>query len=206
LAGAEPDPVAPAIASGLWLGFLLYAYWYSSFGGRQPSKKISIGQRLPSFAVLNSKDERIDSVALASKPAILIFYRGDWCPLCVAQINELVGLYRQISAMGVRVALISSQPHENTVALSKKFDVDFDFLTDQGNAAARALGIENPHGLPMGMQVLGYDSETVVPTVIITDRQGKVIWAHETDNYRVRPEPNVYLEVLKSNGIALIET
>jgi hypothetical protein len=56
--------------------------------------------------------------------------------------------------------------------------------------------------LPMGMQVLGYDSETVLPTVIITDKGGRILWVHETDNYRIRPEPEVYLAVLRDNGIA----
>ena len=49
----------------------------------------------------------------------------------------------------------------------------------------------------MGMQVLGYDSETVLPTVIITEAGGRILWADETDNYRVRPEPDVYLRIIK---------
>jgi hypothetical protein len=52
----------------------------------------------------------------------------------------------------------------------------------------------------MGMQMMGYDSETVLPTVIITSKDGKVIWTHET-NYRIRPEPDVYLEVLRRHKI-----
>jgi len=76
-----------------------------------------------------------------------------------------------------------------------------DFLTDEDNRVARILGIHSPHGLPMGMQVLGYDSETVLPTVIITDTGGRILWAHETDNYRVRPEPEVYLSVLRENRV-----
>jgi hypothetical protein len=73
--------------------------------------------------------------------------------------------------------------------------VIFDFLTDTGNAAARALGIENPNGTPMGMQMFGYENDTVRPTVIITDRHCQVVWTHETDNYRIRPEPEVYFDV-----------
>jgi hypothetical protein len=35
-----------------------------------------------------------------------------------------------------------------------------------------------------------------MPTVIITDEQGKIIFADLTDNYRVRPEPETFLRVL----------
>lgn len=51
------------------------------------------------------------------------------------------------------------------------------------------------------MQMFGYKNETTLPTVIITDSNGRVVWAHETDNYRVRPEPSVYNEVLKQHNI-----
>jgi hypothetical protein len=51
------------------------------------------------------------------------------------------------------------------------------------------------------MQVLGYDSETVLPTVIITAAGGKILWSHQTDNYRVRPEPALYLKVLREEGV-----
>jgi peroxiredoxin len=198
---------ASAIAFGLailgWFGFLMYAYWYSSYGGRQPSAKIKIGSPLPSFTVKNASGATVTLAQLTDRPAVLIFYRGNWCPLCMAQIKELVSRYRDLEALGVRVALISPQPHANTVRLAEKFGVTFDFLTDQGNAAARTLGIEQSHGLPMGMQMMGYDSETVLPTVVITDQSGRVIWTHQTDNYRIRPEPDVFLEVLRRHRALL---
>ncbi|MGR8932246.1 MAG: peroxiredoxin family protein [Gammaproteobacteria bacterium] len=194
--------LAPLLAVAGWGGFVLYAYWFSSYGGRRSNRKIALGAVLPDFTLRDAYGAKLSSAQLTDKPSILIFYRGNWCPLCVAQIKELVGRYREISALGVRVALISPQPHGNTVALAKKFDVQFDFLTDDGNAAARSLGIDQAHGLPMGMQMLGYASETVLPTVIITDQSGKVVWTHETDNYRIRPEPEVYLDVLRTHRIA----
>lgn len=193
--------VAPALASVSWIGFMLYAYWFSTFGGRQASMKLIIGAKLPNFNVKDASGATVSSAKLTDKPAILIFYRGNWCPLCMAQLKELVERYKEISALGVRVAMISPQPHSNTVELSKKYDVKFDFLTDEGNAAACALGIENRNGTPMGMQMFGYDNDTVLPTVVITDKDGKVVWTHETDNYRIRPEPSTYLDVLRRHGV-----
>ena len=196
--GGSPDATILALA-GL-IGFLVYVYWYSSFNGRE-SSQLRVGQTLPEFELKDTAGEPVKSTSLTDKPAIWIFYRGNWCPLCMAQIKELVGQYKQLQELGVRVALISPQPHKFTIGLARKFDVPFDFLTDEDNRAARALGIANPHGLPMGMQVLGYDSETVLPTVIITDAGGRILWAHETDNYRIRPEPGVYLTVLRENRV-----
>ncbi len=194
------SPEAPLLAIAAWIGFMLYSYWYSSFA-RQPSRQLEIGSALPNFDLKDIAGEAVSSSSLSDKPTIWIFFRGNWCPLCMAQIKELVTQYKQLQAQGVRIALISPQPHKNTVALAKRFDAPFDFLTDEGNRAARALGIYHPNGLPMGLQVLGYDSDTVLPTVVITDKGGRILWVHETDNYRVRPEPDVYLAVLRENRI-----
>lgn len=197
----DANVLAPVLAVSSWGGFLIYAFWFSTFGGRQPSMKLIVGSKLPHFTLLNAQDKTVSTAQLTDRPAILLFYRGNWCPLCMAQLKELVARYKEISALGVRVAMISPQPHSNTIELAKKFDVEFDFLTDAGNAAARTLGIENRNGTPMGMQMFGYENDTVLPTVIITGKDGKIIWTHETDNYRIRPEPDVFLDVLRRHGV-----
>jgi len=197
------SPAAPVLALAGWAGFLIYVYWYSSFN-RRASSQLSIGETLPEFELQDTAGRSIASASLTDKPVVWIFYRGNWCPLCMAQIKELAGQYKQLQELGVRVALISPQPHKFTVGLAKKFDVPFDFLTDEDNRAGRALGIGISHGIPMGMQALGYDSETVLPTVIITDAGGRILRAHETDNYRVRPDPDVYLAVLRENRVVAV--
>ncbi len=192
--------LAPLFAVAGWLGFLAYVYWYSTFN-RPRSASITIGEPLPNFVLVAASGARVTSADLLTGPTVLMFYRGNWCPLCMAQIKELAQRYNELAGMGVRVALVSPQPHDKTVELARRFGVDFEFLTDEDNAAARTLGIAHPGGLPAGMQVLGYDSDTVLPTVVITDRAGHVVWTHETDNYRVRPEPDVFLTVLRRHGM-----
>lgn len=190
---------APVFAVMGFVGFLVYDYWYSSFV--RAASFLQVGQILPEFELTDTAGNTVASTSLRDKPTVWIFYRGNWCPLCMAQIKELVTQYQQLEELGVRVALVSPQPPKFTESLAKKFDVTFDFLTDPANRAARMLGIASPYGLPMGMQILGYDSETVLPTVLITDTGGHILWVHETDNYRVRPEPETYLAVLRDNRV-----
>lgn len=187
------------LAAGGLVAFLIYDYWYSSFGGRHHSI-LDAGHPLPDFELKDSAGNTVSSAALMSKPTVWIFYRGNWCPLCMAQVKEIAAQYNELEALGVRVALVSPQPHEFSVGLAKKFDVNFDFLTDEGNRAAKQLGIAQSYGVPMGMQVLGYDSDTVMPTVIITDNNGHILWSDETDNYRVRPDPDTYLDVIRTQS------
>jgi hypothetical protein len=46
------------------------------------------------------------------------------------------------------------------------------------------------------MGMMGYESDTVMPTAVLTDASGTVIFADLTDNYRVRPEPQIFLDIL----------
>jgi hypothetical protein len=40
-----------------------------------------------------------------------------------------------------------------------------------------------------------------LPTIIMTNASGKIIFADLTDNYRIRPEPETFLEVFAQAGI-----
>lgn len=192
--------VAPILAATALSGLLAYDFWYSKLK-RGTASRITIGKALPDFVVKRVGGGILRPADLAGKPAILIFYRGNWCPLCMAQIRELAGEYNRLESLGVRVCLISPQPHTFSVDLAEKVGVNFEYFTDEDNMSARILGIESRNGIPIGMQLMGYSSHTVLPTVIITDAEGKVIWADQTDNYRVRPEPQTYFEVLRGAGV-----
>lgn len=196
----EGSSLSIILATVAWLGWSLYLFWYSSFGGKG-SSSLNIGQPLPDFTLSSPSGEVFSRADLSSKPTLMIFYRGNWCPLCVAQVKEISKLYTQLNAMGVDVCLISPQPEENTQALADRFKVPFKFLVDKDLKAAEALGIKADKGTPSGMEVLGYDSDTVRPTVLITDSKGVLVYSDLTDNYRVRPEPEAFIEVFEGMGL-----
>lgn len=189
--------IAVVLAALSWLGFLAYAYWYSSFGGRSGSPALRIGSRLPTVVFRNLEGVKVSTSDLIGQTTVFLFYRGNWCPLCMAQIKEIAAQYRQLADMGVRVVLVSPQPATHSVALARQHDVPFEFLSDPDCHAAKVLGIMHEGGLPAGMQMFGYDSDTVLPTMLVTNRAGELVWKDETDNYRVRPEPQTLMEVLR---------
>jgi peroxiredoxin len=178
----------------LWL---MYVYWYSVLPKSRAGFKI--GDILPDLTFIDKDKAEISSTDFQGKKVLYMFYRGNWCPLCMAQIKEISAQYQELERRGVAVLLISPQPVRHSASLAKKMAVRFHFLTDTNNAMARKLRIDQAHGTPMGMEVFGYTSETVLPTVIITDEQGKIIFLDQTDNYRVRPEPKTFLRILDNH-------
>lgn len=182
-----------ALGVGL-AGNLIYQLWYSRFG-RKPSAALKVGHKLPALSFEDDQGQPLETRDLAG-PLLLMFYRGNWCPLCMAQIREVAAEYQTLAARGVSTLLISSQPHANTAALARKFAVDFHFVVDQDNQVARELGILAENGTPSGLQALGYGNDTAMPTVVLTDSDQTIIFCDETDNYRVRPEPQTFLRLL----------
>jgi peroxiredoxin len=187
-------PLAAAAGAGL-LGTAAYVFWYSKLG-RGINAQIAVGRQLPRFDAEDGRGDGIDSSAFLGRPTLIMFYRGNWCPLCMAQVKEIAAQYRELARRGVDVVLVSPQPHTHTTALAARHGVPFRFLVDHGGRAAKKLGLLHTAGLPMGLQALGYASDTVYPTVIITDKSGTIIYCDQTDNYRVRPEPETFLRVL----------
>lgn len=179
----------------LVFGWILYISWYSVFEKRENSA-LKVGNNLASFKLEDETKNKIASETFLGNPSIYLFYRGNWCPLCMAQIKEIASQYKELEKRGVNMILISPQPHKFSKSLAKKYNLGFHFLTDTKNKVAKQLGIFAKNGIPAGFQVLGYDSDTVLPTVIITDTEGKIVFADLTDNYRVRPEPETFLKVI----------
>ncbi len=199
LQSAYTAKIPMALALMGFIFYLLYNFWYSSLGRGQHSA-LQIGQPLPDFNMTDTKGKLVSSHSFKGTPSIFIFFRGNWCPLCMAQIKEIAAQYREIAATGATVAFIAPQPEEKTQALAAKFDVPFTFLTDKDNHAAQKLGIEMKNGLPAGMEMFGYDKDTVYPTVIITDSNGDIIYTDLTNNYRIRPEPDAFINVLNTHA------
>jgi len=182
---------------GGYIAFMVYNYWYSNLG-RKKNPALKVGEFLSNFKCHATNGALISSEDLKGNPGLYIFYRGNWCPLCMAQIKEIATKYQRLNEMGINVMLISPQPEQFTKALAKKYDVDFKFLTDKNNTAAKQLGIYMPQGLPFGMQMFGFKSDTVFPTIIATDAEGRIIFSDETDNYRVRPEPSTFIKIFEN--------
>ncbi len=187
--------VSNSIEIILILGWIAYITWSSVFKNRNATI-LKVGKQLPNFELEDSGKNKITSSSFLGNPTIYLFYRGNWCPICMAQIKEITTQYKALEKRGVNTILVSPQPHKFSNTLAKKYNVNFKFLTDTNNIVAKQLGVFAKNGIPTGFQVLGYDNDTVLPTVVITDKKGKIVFADLTDNYRVRPEPETFLNII----------
>ena len=175
------------------IGVALYDFWYSPLN-RDSAQALGQGQQLSEVSFIE-EEEKKDISQLTIKPAIWLFVRGNWCPLCVAQVKELADVYQKISKLGADVFIVSAQSQQEVSKMAKSLSVPMRFLFDDGLTAVKSLGLLHEGGTPSGM--IGYEQDTIMPTVLITKPGGEIYYSDLTSNYRVRPEPEELLKALE---------
>lgn len=190
------DYVALAMAT-LGVVSLLWYVWVFSPYDREKSATIIKGEALPELPFHHLDGSKGTSASFAGSQTLIVFFRANWCPFCMNQLKEVLAQADRIAKAGVKVKFISNQGMERNSELAKKLNLPshFEILQDEDLSAAKALGIEDIGGAPVGMS--GYPADTVMATVIALDATGKVIFGDETDNYRVRPHPDTFLHVFE---------
>jgi peroxiredoxin len=186
-------PLGLALAGYLVMQW--YVWVYSSYG-RKTSDAIALGQSLPDVSFETLDGGAISTSDLTGSKTLIIFFRGNWCPLCKAQLKEVLDHASQLTAASVKVKFVSNQRAELSRELAEELALPdhMELLVDTDLKAATALSIVDAGGTPPGMR--GYPVDTVMATVIVLDEQGRVIFGDETDNYRVRPHPDTFMSVL----------
>ncbi len=185
---------APMLAFIAMAGWMAYITWYSELD--RSKSRITVGKRLPKIFLETYDGKQVTSENWLGEKRLVLFYRGNWCPICTAQVQELTSFETQFQNRGIKITLVSPQSHQKSKTHAQKYNLPFDFLVDKKNAAAKTLGILSSAGLPAGLELLGYESDVPMPTLFILDEKGKVIYADLTENYRVRPRSQDILKAL----------
>lgn len=194
--GMESNPWPLVIGNLIFFASMAYIFWYSHLGERS-NALLNEGEKLPVFELQTLEGETFNSEDFKGSAWLLMFYRGNWCPLCMTQIREVAGRYIDLDRLGVKVALISAQPETKTRELAKRFNLPMKFFVDADFKASKKLSLVNSHGVPFGLKWFGHGEDTVLPTVLMINKHGRIVYSDQTSNYRVRPEPDQFLEVAR---------
>jgi peroxiredoxin len=146
--------------------------------------------------------------ALGDQVAVLVFYRGGWCPYCNIALNTYQAeLVPELARRGVALVAISPQAPDGSLSTQQKNELAFTVLSDPGNQVARAIGILTaPSAEARAAQLqLGLDLTTVnadgtieipMPTTVLIDAKRVVRWIDVHPDYTTRSEPDQILAAL----------
>ncbi len=92
---------------------------------------LEIGDKAPNFCLSNADGKKVCLEDYLSKgPVILSFYRGDWCPFCIQELQAFQEVMDKIKLSGTTVIAISPQMSERALSLKEKHDLDYELLSD----------------------------------------------------------------------------
>lgn len=186
----------PAVVAELWAGQIDEARKAQT---HRPG--LAVGDRAPDFTLPNAVGKPLKlSSLLAEGPVVVAFYRGGWCPYCNMELRALQNVLPEIKSFGARLLAISPETPDNALSTVEKSALEFEVLSDRGNAVADRFGLlyrVSDRGREV-MQKIGVDlprsnadgSWTLPITgTYVIDRNATVRYAYADPDYRIRAEP-----------------
>jgi peroxiredoxin len=151
-------------------------------------------------------------VARHGRPAVVVFYRGAWCPFC----NFALRTYQQdvlpeLTSRGIALVAISPQKPDGSLTMRETHELTYEVVSDPGNQIAGQLGILTEPTAPargaqaaLGIDVAAANSDGTavlpMPTVVLVDAAGTIRWIDVHPNYATRTEATEILAALDTLG------
>lgn len=162
------------------------------------------GQFVPDVILQTAfgKDIRLLDL-VESRPSIILFYRGGWCPYCNRQMARLIEVEQQILDLGYQIIVISPDSPQRLKEQQVSTEFDVIRLSDSMLMATREFGlayfvpetVAQQYKTQLGAELVTLDGESKrvlpVPSAFITDVTGLVRFQYVNPNYKVRIEPQL---------------
>ena len=171
------------------------------------------GSDAPTFTATNAYSESfIFDPTQLQRPAVLIFYRGGWCPYCNLYWAEFRKIEAELLALDLDLMFLSADSAE-ILAKAVADETDrpaYQLLSDASSEIAQAFGIafrasDKTYQRYVDMDIVdleeasGYQHHNLpVPAVFIIDADGVVVFQYVNPNYKVRLAPEVLLAAARA--------
>jgi peroxiredoxin len=168
------------------------------------------GQFVPDVIVQTAFGKDINlKTLIESKPSLVIFYRGGWCPYCNRQMKGLIEVEQRIIDLGYQIIAISPDTPQRLQAQKTGAEFDVVRLSDNGLNAIRAFGLgyflddntAQTYRDKLGANLVSLNGENKVvlpvPAAYIFDTSGLVQFQYVNPNFRVRVSPQLLFYAAK---------
>jgi peroxiredoxin len=167
-----------------------------------PAGVLAPGAPVPDGELLDVDGEPTTlAAARAGAPAVVVLYRGAWCPYCNLTLRAYeTQLLPGLRERGVGLIAVSPQTPDGSLTATERNELTFTVLSDPGNQIARGLGALFTQGedARAAQRKLGLDTSQVnadgtaglpMPTVALVDAAGTLRFVDVRPNYTSRTEP-----------------
>ena len=171
---------------------------------------LPVGSKMPATVVRNADGtERHLGPGPLTRPTILIFYRGGWCPYCNRHLGALKQVEPDLIKLGYDVLFLSADRPELLYSSLKEPNIHYTLLSDASMNAARAYRVAfrldadalaeyRRYGVDIEAASGQTHHELPVPAVFIIDRSGVIRFVHANPDYTTRISPDALLDAARS--------
>lgn len=179
--------------------------------GGIPAGVAAPGAPMPDGDLLDAHGKPVTlTEARAGRPAVVVLYRGVWCPYCnIALRAYQETLLGELTARDVALIAISPQKPDGSLSVAEEHDLGYAVLSDPGNQIARGLGVVFSHSeeihavqAKLGLDVAEVNAdgtrELPLATTVVVDAAGTIRWIDVHPDYTTRSEPADIIAAVES--------
>jgi peroxiredoxin Q/BCP len=105
--------------------------------------KLKIGDKIPSFTLLNQEGKEVKSAELVGKANLVIyFYPKDDTPGCTKEACSFRDNFEEFTDLGAQVIGISADSPKSHTKFASKYNLPFTLLSDNKNEVRKAFGLK----------------------------------------------------------------
>ena len=170
---------------------------------------IEVGSTAPDVRIHDMDGQSVQLSALISKqPAIVIFYRGSWCPYCTRHLAELGKIENEILKAGYQIIAISPDRPETIVETSEGEALAYSLYSDSSMEAAQAFGLAfqvdtatlekyDHHGIDLEKASGQSHHWLPVPALYVLEKDGRIKFRYFDANYKERLSSEALLQAIR---------
>ena len=196
LAGGSGQIAALAVGAGMvWF----VVTWHELRLVGSTGLAVRTGEPMPPFAVTTVEGVAFtDHDLVANAPALLVLYRGWWCPSSKLQLDDVMRRRDQLTAAGVSVYAGSVDSATDAAPMQEHVGPEITILCDVPTSLLDAIGIRDTRGAPWYDRLLfgAARRDISMPASLLIDGSGRIRYAHRSTTVDDRPIPADILAVV----------
>jgi len=188
-----------------------------SFGkyGIDEDEEIPMGKSVGDSAYLfELKDESGKTVSLKSElvngPVVLLFYRGEWCPVCIRYLSAMQDSLSLITETGATLLAVTGETSKNAQKTKEKTESTFPLLLDRQEIVMKEYDVlfdvtayynnkvKVGHLKSVAANNGQEESRLPIPATYIIDTSGIIIFRHFEYNYKTRASVKMIVSALET--------
>ena len=158
-----------------------------------------INNQAPQFQLKNIYGNQVDLASFKGKWIVLVFYRGNWCPMCNIQITSLAKDYPEFQKRNTEIIAISTDTPEGARKTREKTHAPFPILIDENNKVIQLYKVVVEKRELKDIVALMHRKKAgtyAMPAVFIIDAGGIIRYSHIGKSYTDRPSNEKLLNKL----------